>query len=178
MSGKLDFDQINRAALAAFPAVLARILPSGKQVHNEWVALNPRRLDRNLGSFKVKCWAFEDPARGPTAHTTERCEQAAKLYKTMSDPGVAGSVITTVAVGPIADRCSGDTAAARHRLGVFRDVGQSILAGAENFDPSSEKQGEMHHRGELERRAACAWGPLTLQAAQGHACSAAFLITL
>jgi hypothetical protein len=49
----IDFDKINHAALAAFPAVLARVLPSGKQVHREWVALNPRRFDRSLGSFKV-----------------------------------------------------------------------------------------------------------------------------
>jgi DNA primase len=49
----IDFDQINRAALASFAAVLARVLPSGKQVHREWVALNPRRADRRLGSFKV-----------------------------------------------------------------------------------------------------------------------------
>ncbi len=49
----IDFGTINRAALANFPAVLARVLPSGKQVHREWVALNPRRADRNLGSFRV-----------------------------------------------------------------------------------------------------------------------------
>ncbi|WP_036284052.1 hypothetical protein [Methylocystis sp. ATCC 49242] len=53
MKNRLDFDAINRAALAALPAVLARILPSGKAVHKEWVALNPRRRDRSLGSFKV-----------------------------------------------------------------------------------------------------------------------------
>jgi hypothetical protein len=49
----LDFDSINRAALAALPAVLNRVLPSGKAVHKEWVALNPRRRDRTLGSFRV-----------------------------------------------------------------------------------------------------------------------------
>jgi hypothetical protein len=49
----IDFDAINRAALAAFPAVLARILPGGKRVGTEFVALNPRRADRHLGSFKV-----------------------------------------------------------------------------------------------------------------------------
>jgi hypothetical protein len=43
----------HRAALAAFPAVLARILPGGKRVGAEIVALNPRRADRRLGSFKV-----------------------------------------------------------------------------------------------------------------------------
>jgi len=53
MKGPIDFIAINRAALAAFPAVLARLLPSGKRVGPEIVALNPRRADRNLGSFKV-----------------------------------------------------------------------------------------------------------------------------
>jgi hypothetical protein len=47
------FAEINRAALAAFPAVLNRLLPRGKAVGREIVALNPRRADRNLGSFKV-----------------------------------------------------------------------------------------------------------------------------
>src|SRR6201997_333618 len=50
---RIDFDQINRAALANLPALLARVLPSGKQAHREWIALNPRRADRHLGSFKV-----------------------------------------------------------------------------------------------------------------------------
>ena len=49
----IDFAAINRAALAAFPAVLARILPGGKRVGAEIVALNPRRADRRLGSFKI-----------------------------------------------------------------------------------------------------------------------------
>jgi hypothetical protein len=65
----LDFDSINRAALDALPAVLARVLPSGKAIHREWVALNPRRRDRNLGSFRVNRyngkWAdFATEARG------------------------------------------------------------------------------------------------------------------
>jgi hypothetical protein len=47
------FAEINRAALAAFPAVLARLLPGGKIVGLELVALNPRRSDPSLGSFKV-----------------------------------------------------------------------------------------------------------------------------
>ena len=41
--GPIDFAELNRAALAAFPAVLARILPDGKRVGAELVALNPRR---------------------------------------------------------------------------------------------------------------------------------------
>jgi hypothetical protein len=53
MNGPLDFADINRAPLDAFPAVLARILPAGKRVVAEIVALNPRRADSHLGSFKV-----------------------------------------------------------------------------------------------------------------------------
>jgi hypothetical protein len=53
MSGPINFAEVNRAALAAFPAVLARILPNGKRIGAEVVALNPRRADRRLGSFKV-----------------------------------------------------------------------------------------------------------------------------
>jgi hypothetical protein len=53
VKGPLDFAAINRAALAAFPAVLARVLPGGKHVGAEIVALNPRRADRRLGSFKI-----------------------------------------------------------------------------------------------------------------------------
>jgi hypothetical protein len=53
MSDALDFDAINQAALAAFPAVLNRLLPGGKTIGRELVALNPRRADRKLGSFKI-----------------------------------------------------------------------------------------------------------------------------
>jgi hypothetical protein len=53
MIAPLDFAEINRTALSAFPAVLARILPEGKRIGAEVVALNPRRADRHLGSFKV-----------------------------------------------------------------------------------------------------------------------------
>jgi hypothetical protein len=51
--GPIDFAEINRVALAAFPALLARILPGGKRAGAELVALNPRRADRRLGSFKI-----------------------------------------------------------------------------------------------------------------------------
>jgi hypothetical protein len=53
MSNTVDFDAINQAALAAFPAILNRLLPGGKTIGRELVALNPRRADRKLGSFKV-----------------------------------------------------------------------------------------------------------------------------
>jgi hypothetical protein len=53
IAAAIDFAAVNAAALAAFPAVLARILPSGKRVGAEIVAINPRRADRRLGSFKI-----------------------------------------------------------------------------------------------------------------------------
>jgi hypothetical protein len=50
---QINFDRINRAAIAALPAVLARIVPGGNVVAREYVALNPTRADRRPGSFKV-----------------------------------------------------------------------------------------------------------------------------
>lgn len=49
----IDFEKINRAALPALPAILARILPGGKTVAGEYVVKNPTRADRRAGSFKV-----------------------------------------------------------------------------------------------------------------------------
>jgi hypothetical protein len=53
MKRRLDFDAINCAALAAFPAVLARLLPGGKIIAGEYIARNPTRADRRAGSFKI-----------------------------------------------------------------------------------------------------------------------------
>ncbi len=50
---RLDFDRINRAALAALPALLARWLPGGRREGHEYVAVNPRRSDRRPGSFRI-----------------------------------------------------------------------------------------------------------------------------
>jgi hypothetical protein len=49
----IDISSVNAAALAVLPALLARWLPDGHRQGNEWVARNPRRDDRNPGSFKV-----------------------------------------------------------------------------------------------------------------------------
>jgi hypothetical protein len=50
----IDFAAINCAALARINAVLMRLLPGGRAVAGEWQALNPRRADTHLGSFKVR----------------------------------------------------------------------------------------------------------------------------
>ena len=49
----IDFDAVNAAALAYLPVILARWLPDGFRRGNEWIARNPRRVDRRPGSFSV-----------------------------------------------------------------------------------------------------------------------------
>ncbi len=51
--GQINFARINSAALAALPSILYRWLPDGRVEGAEYVARNPRRVDRNLGSFKI-----------------------------------------------------------------------------------------------------------------------------
>jgi hypothetical protein len=50
----LNFDAVNRAAIAALPAILARLVPGGRIMSSEYIALNPCRADRRPGSFKVR----------------------------------------------------------------------------------------------------------------------------
>ena len=51
---RINFDGINRAALAAgLATVLARWLPDGRVIGEEYTARNPRRVDRRPGSFKI-----------------------------------------------------------------------------------------------------------------------------
>ena len=49
----VNFALINSLCLDRWSTLLARWLPDGKQVGSEWVALNPTRNDRRVGSFKV-----------------------------------------------------------------------------------------------------------------------------
>ncbi len=52
-SANLDFKALNRLALQKMPAVLGRFLPGGITRGQEYIARNPTRADRALGSFKV-----------------------------------------------------------------------------------------------------------------------------
>ncbi len=90
---RINFEAINRAAIAALPAIVFRWLPDGEQEGDEWVCLNPRRDDHNLGSFKVNLhtgmWA--DFATGDTGgdpvslaaylHDLSQVEAAKQLAK-------------------------------------------------------------------------------------------------
>src|ERR1700690_3275245 len=52
-AGPIDFARINATAISVLPGLLHRWLPSGRQEGSEYVALNPRRSDRRLGSFRI-----------------------------------------------------------------------------------------------------------------------------
>ena len=47
------YEDVNRAARASLPALVARWLPQGRREGREYVARNPKRHDRRSGSFKV-----------------------------------------------------------------------------------------------------------------------------
>jgi len=51
-SRRVDFDRVNRAALARSDDVLQSFLPDGRREGSEWVARNPTRQDHQSGSFK------------------------------------------------------------------------------------------------------------------------------
>ena len=50
---RIDFDRVGSAARRNAEAVVAAFLPDGRKEGQEWVARNPRRPDKRLGSFKV-----------------------------------------------------------------------------------------------------------------------------
>jgi hypothetical protein len=65
----IRYATVASAALAALPALLQRWLPDGRVEGQEYVALNPTRADRHLGSFRVNlrtgAWAdFAVEAKG------------------------------------------------------------------------------------------------------------------
>ena len=69
MRQRIDFTEVKVAALADIRGVLGRFLPGGKVIRGEYVALNPRRADRHLGSFRINLasgkWAdFAVDAKG------------------------------------------------------------------------------------------------------------------
>ena len=49
----IDFKRVNHVALLILPSLLTRWLPEGRIEGSEYVARNPTRIDRRLGSFKV-----------------------------------------------------------------------------------------------------------------------------
>lgn len=52
-AGRIDFERVNQAALGRAVAVVRGLLPEGRLEGHEYVARNPLRPDRRLGSFKI-----------------------------------------------------------------------------------------------------------------------------
>jgi hypothetical protein len=50
---RLEFRRIKSRAIALADQLVPRWLPHGRRIGSEWVARNPTRADRHLGSFKV-----------------------------------------------------------------------------------------------------------------------------
>ena len=50
---KIDFKWINSVALSNSLPILQRLLPDGRIQKNEYLAKNPKRPDRRIGSFKI-----------------------------------------------------------------------------------------------------------------------------
>lgn len=50
---EIDFKGINRVALSQLSVILPRWLPQGRRRFREYVALNPTRHDKHMGSFRI-----------------------------------------------------------------------------------------------------------------------------
>jgi hypothetical protein len=55
MMHPIDFGAINAAALRSARSILPELVPNGRFEGREYVALNPSRADKSLGSFKINC---------------------------------------------------------------------------------------------------------------------------
>ena len=86
---------IDSAVLPVLPVILRRWLPDGHLERDEYVARNPTRDDRHLGSFKINlttgCWAdfaTGDGGRGAVSlaaylFAIDRAEAARRLRRMM-----------------------------------------------------------------------------------------------
>lgn len=52
-SFQINYTYVNALALSVLPSILSRWLPNGKVQGNEYITCNPKRYDRNAGSFKI-----------------------------------------------------------------------------------------------------------------------------
>jgi hypothetical protein len=53
MRQKINFKDLSARSLQHGKLIVSTILPRGRSIGNEWVALNPHRSDETIGSFKV-----------------------------------------------------------------------------------------------------------------------------
>jgi hypothetical protein len=96
---RINFAAINREALPLLPAILPRLLPNGRREGHEYLALNPRRSDRRLGSFKINLrtgvwadFASDDKGGDPVSLVAfiEDCKQGDAALKLARMLGLDG----------------------------------------------------------------------------------------
>jgi hypothetical protein len=51
--GHISYSAVHRAALTNALELCHRLLPGGRRAGNEYLALNPKRADRSVGSFRI-----------------------------------------------------------------------------------------------------------------------------
>src|SRR3979411_836066 len=95
----LDFQHVGQTSLRYLPLLVLRWLPDGRREGHEWVARNPTRSDRTLGSFKINLrtghWA--DFATGDKGG--DGLSLAAYLHG-LSQPRAAGKIWEMLGLAP------------------------------------------------------------------------------
>jgi hypothetical protein len=96
---RLDFQHVGQTSLRYLPLLVLRWLPEGRREGHEWVARNPTRSDRHLGSFKINLrtghWA--DFATGDKGGDV--ISLAAYLHG-LSQSGAAGKISEMLGLTP------------------------------------------------------------------------------
>lgn len=101
--------QLQAASLVALPDLLRQWLPNGKQHGKEYIALNPNRNDRNLGSFRVciRSGRWRDHAIGEGgndvislyAYLFTSADYRAAIKALATNPIVRASIVTGATLG-------------------------------------------------------------------------------
>jgi hypothetical protein len=95
----IDFDRINAEALPCLEAICRRLLARGRREGHEFLALNPHRDDRRLGSFKINLrtgvwsdFSSGDKGRDPVSLVAfiEDCRQGEAALKLARMLGLNG----------------------------------------------------------------------------------------
>jgi putative DNA primase/helicase len=63
---KINFTHVKNSLKGHEEAILKHLLPTGQTAGSEYIALNPTRNDKNLGSFRINTttWKWADFATG------------------------------------------------------------------------------------------------------------------
>lgn len=56
---RINFEEVRRAAKGYEEVLMFRLLPHAKRNGRDWVALNPTRADRTVGSFRIHAEYFK-----------------------------------------------------------------------------------------------------------------------